>query len=143
MDIKDLRHYDGPLIISFDDIEKLDATVDQTNPEKYPALLDALNPNNVAIMVYTSGTTEPPKGAMISHDNVIELIKAQSTAIPQSENDEVVLFLPLCYVAERMMSVFMPLGAGSTVNFAESVDTVVLAMREVLPTFYLAVPRIW
>lgn len=143
MDMKGLRHYDDPLIMSFTEVEKLGEQIDQTNPKKYPALLEAIDPNSVAIMVYTSGTTGPPKGAMISHDNVIQLIKAQSTAIPQSEHDEVVSFLPLCHVAERMMSVFMPLGAGSTVNFAESVDTVVLAMREVLPTFYLAVPRIW
>lgn len=143
MDMKGLRNYNEPCIMSFEAVEELGETVDQAEPHKYDELLDSIRPEDVAIMVYTSGTTGPPKGAMISHDNVIQLIKGQTQVLPQSEEDEVVSYLPLCHVAERMMSVFMPLGSGSTVNFAESVDTVVLAMREIMPTFYLAVPRIW
>ena len=65
------------------------------------------------------------------------------SVIDQDENDEIVSYLPLCPIAERMISVGMPLYTGATVNFAESVDTVVLDMKEIFPTFFFAVPRIW
>jgi long-chain acyl-CoA synthetase len=117
--------------------------IEEMDPDKYYRTVDQLKPEDVAIMVYTSGTTGPPKGAMLSHDNVVQFLKAQSQAIPQYDTDEIVSYLPLCHVAERMMSVFFPINSGSTVNFAESVDTVTIDMREILPTFFLAVPRIW
>jgi long-chain acyl-CoA synthetase len=142
-DMKGLRHYTDPMIMSFQAVEEIGRQVEARDPQQYDRTVDQVRPEDVAIMVYTSGTTGPPKGAMLSHDNVMQFLKAQSQVIPQYDTDEIVSYLPLCHVAERMMSVFLPLNSGATVNFAESVDTVTSDMREILPTFFLAVPRIW
>ncbi len=143
MDMKGLRHYKNPMIMSFEAVEEMGRGAEERDPDRYYRMVDQVEPEDVAIMVYTSGTTGPPKGAMLSHDNVMEFLEAQSQVIPQCDTDEVVSYLPLCHVAERIMSVFLPLNSGATVNFAESVETVVSDMREVLPTVFLAVPRIW
>jgi len=143
VDMKGLRRYTDPDIMSFADVEEIGRKVDNGDPDRYERLVERIEPSDVAIMVYTSGTTGPPKGAMISHQNVVSMVKNALQVIPQYETDEIVSYLPLCHVAERMMSVFLPLNSGATVNFAESVETVVQDMREILPTFYLAVPRIW
>ncbi|MFH1136675.1 MAG: AMP-binding protein [Pseudomonadota bacterium] len=143
MDMKGLRNYRDPLIMSFEAVEALGRRVEDRDKEAYFRLLEELKSEDVAIMVYTSGTTGPPKGAMLSHRNIINFLKAQSQIIHQSEDDEIVSYLPLCHVAERLMSVFLPMHSGATVNFAESVETVTADMREILPTFFLAVPRIW
>lgn len=143
IDMKGLRRYRDPSILSFAEVEKMGREKDQKDPGLYGKLLMDLGPEDVALMVYTSGTTGPPKGAMISHANVLNMLKAMTQVLPQYETDETVSYLPLCHVAERMMSVFVPLYVGSTVNFAESLETVQMAMREILPTVFLGVPRIW
>ncbi|MDY6881617.1 MAG: AMP-binding protein [Desulfatiglans sp.] len=142
-DMKGLRRYTDPMIISFEAVEEIGRKVEEKDPDKYYRIVDELRPENVAIMVYTSGTTGPPKGAMLSHYNVMQFLPSQSQVLPQYDTDEIVSYLPLCHVAERMMSVFLPLYSGATVNFAESVDTVNRDMAEIFPTFFLAVPRIW
>jgi long-chain acyl-CoA synthetase len=142
-DMKGLRRYTDPMIMSFEAVEELGRKVEAKDPDKYYRTVDQVKAGDVTIMVYTSGTTGPPKGAMLSHDNVVQFLKAQNQVIPQYDTDEIVSYLPLCHVAERMMSVFFPINSGATVNFAESVETVTSDMREILPTFFLAVPRIW
>src|SRR5207244_6071009 len=95
------------------------------------------------IPVYTSGTTGPPKGAMLSHRNILfQLANADFLAKPEP-GDQQLSFLPLSHVAERTFSVFNPLLTGATVNFAESIDTVPENIREVAPAVFVAVPRIW
>ena len=143
MDMKGLRRYTDPTIMSFESVEEIGRKAEQKDPDRYYKLVDRLSPENVAIMVYTSGTTGPPKGAMITQGNIVEFLKNATTVIAQYDTDEIVSYLPLCHVAERMMSVIFPLHSGATVNFAESVETVVRDMQEILPTFFLAVPRIW
>ncbi len=143
IDMKGMRRYRDPLILSFEEVERLGRELDQKDPELYGRLLTDLRPEDVALMVYTSGTTGPPKGAMISHSNVLNMLQALTQVLPEYEDDETVSYLPLCHVAERMMSVFVPLYVGSTVNFAESLETVQPAMREIQPTIFLGVPRIW
>ena len=143
MDMKGLRRYKDPIIMPFEDVEALGSRVEENDPDAFYRLVDQLQPNDVGIMVYTSGTTGPPKGAMIRQKDVLNMGTALVSVIDQDENDEIVSYLPLCHIAERMISVGMPLYTGATVNFAESVDTVVLDMKEIFPTFFFAVPRIW
>jgi len=142
-DMKGLRRYNDPMIVSFESVEEMGKRAEEKDPGLYDRTVESVSPDDVAIMVYTSGTTGPPKGAMLTHYNIVEFLKAQSLVIPQYDTDEVVSYLPLCHVAERMMSVFLPLYSGATVNFAESVDTVTADMGEIFPTIFLAVPRIW
>ena len=143
MDMKGLRHYTDPMIMSFEAVEDIGRALDEQDPERYFRVLEEVRPEDVAIMVYTSGTTGPPKGAMLSHFNITNFLENAAPCIPQFDTDEIVSYLPLCHVAERLMSVFFPINSGATVNFAESVSTVTQDMQDILPTFFLAVPRIW
>src|SRR5690606_1363043 len=108
------------------------------------ATLASGDPDDVAIVVYTSGTTGMPKGAMLSHRNMLhsaaEVVSIHGLT---RESYSVLCYLPLCHVAERSFSTVMQLVTGCTVSFAESVDTVVTNLREIAPKGFLGVPRIW
>ncbi|MBI5521334.1 MAG: AMP-binding protein [Desulfarculus sp.] len=143
MDMKGLRHYPRERIMSFAEVEALGAALHAKDPGLFLEEVNQGRPQDVAIMVYTSGTTGPPKGAMLSHQNVEAMTAATVKAIGASEADTVVSYLPLCHVAERIFSLFLPLYLGSTVNFAESVNTIQNDLREIGPTVFLGVPRIW
>ncbi|MBS0449977.1 MAG: AMP-binding protein [Proteobacteria bacterium] len=108
------------------------------------ASIDSLVPDDVNILVYTSGTTGPPKGAMLTHRNFVYGAYAYMVARRMVNKPfESVCYLPLCHVAERSYSTVQHLLSGGCVNFAESIDTVATNIREIAPTFFLGVPRIW
>ena len=143
VDMKGLRKYRHSKILSFAEVERIGSEVHQREAELFDRLVDATQPDDVAILVYTSGTTGAPKGAMISHRNMISMISGLSQILPFSDNDSFVSALPLCHVAERMFSLIFPMYAGCTVNFAESVYTLQEDVQEISPTAFLSVPRIW
>jgi long-chain acyl-CoA synthetase len=143
IDMKGLRKYNDPLIMSFDDVEAMGRRRHREDPGFFDRLVDATRPQDVAIMVYTSGTTGAPKGAMITHENMTSMISGLSELLPFSDRDTFVSALPLCHVAERSFSMIYPMYAGCTVNFAESVQTLQEDMQEISPTAFLTVPRIW
>lgn len=106
--------------------------------------------DDVMTFVYTSGTTGPPKGAMLTNKNsmfaiekIIEEERAYPDDTPPNLSDEILTYLPLCHVAERIFSTWTMLAGGPTLNFAESIETVAMNLREVQPTLFFAVPRIW
>lgn len=107
------------------------------------AEIDAAGENDTAILVYTSGTTGPPKAASIGNSSIMAQIARAHVIMPLGPGDETLSFLPLCHIAERMGSVFNPLACGSTVNFAESPETAMADLREVAPTGVFAPPRVW
>ncbi len=143
IDMKGLRHYDDPHIISFDQVEALGRKKAEENPQFFESLISEIRTDDVALMVYTSGTTGPPKGAMLTHGNLLSLAEAFSKVARFSPEDEVVSYLPLCHIAERLMSVILALYAGYTVNFAESLETIQENLYEIAPTIFVGVPRIW
>ncbi len=107
---------------------------------------DALTQEDTAVLIYTSGTTGPPKGAMLSHQNLTWTARALSGIDETTQvgpNDEVMSFLPLCHIFERMFSLLSHIHAGYIVNFVESPDTIADNLREISPTVGYAVPRIW
>ena len=142
-DQRGLRRYTDPRLLSFEALEALGKASEEAAPERFDALVDATDPEAVAFLIYTSGTTGFPKGAMISHRNVLAQARAAAEATGIRAGDEVVSYLPLCHVAEQILSVFLPLWLGMTVNFAESVRTIQEDLREIAPTVFLGVPRIW
>ena len=77
--------------------------------------MEASRPSDVAILVYTSGTTGPPKGAMLTHENLVFSIASGLAVLPADEGDEQLCFLPLCHVLERLVSVFAPIAAKTVV----------------------------
>jgi long-chain acyl-CoA synthetase len=107
------------------------------------ARLAALDPAAPSMVIYTSGTTGPPKGALLSARNVLEGAPGLNACMGMTEEDTVLSYLPLCHVAEKIFTLFLPLTCGATVHFGESLDTVREDLREVSPTVFLGVPRIW
>ncbi|MDR6861105.1 AMP-binding protein [Variovorax guangxiensis] len=147
VDMKGLRRYAPGRPDSFERLMALGDELAVEDPDalrRLDASIDSLIPDTVNILVYTSGTTGPPKGAMITHRNIIYGAYAYGAARKMlGERFESVCYLPLCHLAERTYSTVLHLVAGGCVNFAESVDTVATNIREIAPTFFLGVPRIW
>jgi long-chain acyl-CoA synthetase len=143
IDMKGLRRYRDPMIVSFKQVEELGEALHREQPNLFEEMVKQTNPEDVAIIVYTSGTTGKPKGAMISQKNMVVMIKGLSQVLEFREGDTFVSALPLCHIAERMFSLIFPMWAGCTVNFAESVATLQEDMKEISPTAFLNVPRIW
>ncbi len=130
-------------VIFLDDLYRIGREYLKDNPKRFEEEIARSAPDETAILVYTSGTTGPPKGAMISHANIIVSIIGAAITLPVKDTDEQLCFLPLCHILERLISVFIPVGMASTVNFAESPETVFDNVREVSPHVFTAVPRVW
>ncbi|RRH76171.1 AMP-dependent synthetase/ligase [Falsigemmobacter faecalis] len=147
VDMKGMRQYAQSGVVAFADFLKRGDAFAAQLPDAtrhLDELIEATLPDDVALMVYTSGTTGPPKGAMLTHRNLIYSTYnyARSTGA-DLRGISSVGYLPLCHAAERCYSMAMLLCVGGTVNFAESIDTVNDNVREIAPTFMVGVPRIW
>ena len=143
LDTEGLHGFRDEQVIFLDELYRLGQAFLKDNPKRFEEEIARSQPGDTALLVYTSGTTGPPKGAMISQDNVIASVIGAALTLPVGEADEQVCFLPLCHILERLISVFIPVGFGSTVNFAESPETVFDNVREVSPHVFTAVPRVW
>ncbi|MEV6284728.1 AMP-binding protein [Kribbella sp. NPDC051770] len=144
-----IRHrYEDPRLLAWPDFLALGQAHRNDNPQAIHERMDQTQPDDVATLVYTSGTTGPPKGVMLTVANVDyairELVEQGGfTAPPPSSKDSVLSYLPLCHVAERVFSCWFGAGAGVCVHFAESIETVATNLHEVQPTVLFGVPRIW
>ena len=142
-DMEGLHGFQDPQVMAFDELLEMGARYDREHPDAWEPMVQIAQPEDLAILVYTSGTTGPPKGAMLSHRNILfQLGYADFVAEPRP-GDQQLSFLPLSHIAERTFTIFYPLRTGATVNFAESIDTVPENIREVAPAVFFAVPRIW
>ena len=99
--------------------------------------------DDLAVLVYTSGTTGLPKGAMLSQRYIVFQMQLAPGCIRLTADDEILTYLPLCHIAERVFSAWLPVAQGSTINFAESPETVAQNLQELSPTYMFAVPRVW
>jgi long-chain acyl-CoA synthetase len=142
-DMEGLHGFSDPRVMDFASLLALGARYEREHPGEFDRLVEIAQPDDLAILVYTSGTTGPPKGAMLSHRNILFQLGYADFLTPARPGDQQLSFLPLCHVAERTFTVFNPLATGATVNFAESIDTVPDNIREVAPAVFFAVPRIW
>lgn len=142
-DLEGLRNFDDPMVMTFDSLLEMGKKVTEEQPDLFESCGNEVEPDDTCVLIYTSGTTGPPKGAMLSHANVMWLAGALTDVNPMMNSDEVMSFLPLCHIFERMFSVFGHIIHGYVVNFIESPDTVMDNMREISPTIGYAVPRIW
>lgn len=147
VDMKGLRHYRQSELMSFEALCQRGLAHARENPDANAALDRMISqgaPDDVCILVYTSGTTGPPKGAMLTHRNLVYAAYTYAEAVGIADKPfEAVSYLPLCHVAERCYGMVMHLVLGGTVSFAESIDTVAINIREIAPTFFVGVPRIY
>lgn len=143
IETKGMRAYDPDLVISFEDLEARG----REDRSRYPGLVaDVLarqSLDDIGLMIYTSGSTGKPKGAMLSYRN----LRAEAFAVREmlgiGPGDSHLSYLPLCHVAEQMLTTMGPIYTGSRIDFGESLRTVQEDLREVAPTTFLGVPRIW
>jgi long-chain acyl-CoA synthetase len=142
-DLEGLRHFKDPMVVTYDDLLEMGRKIVDSEPNLYEQRTDQITPEDLSVLVYTSGTTGPPKGSMLTHRNVTWMARAIVMDDPVQDHDNVMSFLPLCHIFERLFSVFVHVTYGYTVNFIESLDTVTDNMREISPTVGYAVPRVW
>ena len=144
-DMEGLSKLDHPQVISLDQLRALGRAHLKLQPSLVSQRLATRGPKDVAVLVYTSGTTGRPKGAMISHGNICAVLAGIGSALFEGlpMGGERVAFLPLCHIAERLIGEYVPLHRGSTVNFVENPETVFDNLREVQPMVFFAVPRVW
>jgi len=142
-DMKGLRDLDDPDVVSLDALRALGRQWLAQHPDCVERSSAACEPGDLAILVYTSGTTGKPKGAMHSHRGLVYTTRGFNTLVAQDEHDERMCFLPLCHIAERMGGEYFSLYTGSKLNFVENPETIPENVREIAPTVFTAVPRVW
>ena len=136
-------------LLFWDNFLELGRAHREQHPNAVAERMASATPDDVMTLVYTSGTTGPPKGAMLTNANAafcierLILVENRAPGGLPSPKDQIVTYLPLCHVAERIFSTWTMVGAGPVLNFAESIETVNENLREVQPTIFFAVPRIW
>ena len=144
-----VRTYSDDRLMDWDDFLTVGRQHRAENPDVVVGHMADARPDDVMTLVYTSGTTGPPKGAMLTNANTAFCITRiigddglRGNQVPTAD-DLVVTYLPLCHVAERIFSTWHMVSCGLCLNFAESIETVTANLREVQPTLFFAVPRIW
>ena len=142
-DMEGLSGFSDDMVMSLDEFRALGRNHMAGREALWQEMVDSRSANDLAILVYTSGTTGPPKGAMHANRSVTHQMRHANDFIPAREDEDRLIFLPLCHVAERIGGYYISVALGSVMNFAESPETVPDNLREVQPTIFLAVPRIW
>ena len=128
------------LVMSWDEFMAKAAEVDDAALEQR---LEALEPGGLASLIYTSGTTGPPKAVMLSHDNLTWTAGQAIPAIGIGPTDRILSYLPLSHIAEQQFTIAVPALSGAQVFYAESIDKLADNLKEVRPTIFFAVPRVW
>jgi long-chain acyl-CoA synthetase len=143
VDMEGLRDLHDPQVISLAALREIGRAHLAQHPGMVEARVAAVKPEELAILVYTSGTTGRPKGAMHSHRGLVYTVRGYNTLIARDQNDECMCFLPLCHIAERMGGEYFSMYTGAKLNFVENPETVPENVREIAPTVFTAVPRVW
>jgi len=145
-----LRSYDDERLLFWDDFMEMGRRHRSEHSGAVETMMAEALPDDIVTLVYTSGTTGPPKGAMLTNTNatfaIQEIILAEGRTADgkmPGPDDVVLTYLPLGHVAERIMSTWTMCSTGVVLNFAESIETVQINLQEIQPTLFFAVPRIW
>jgi long-chain acyl-CoA synthetase len=141
--INGLDGVDDPFVRAFGDLRHDGAEQLAEDPDRFAAVADAIEPEALATLVYTSGTTGPPKGAMITHANVMATLRSLTSIIHLTSDDRFLSFLPLSHITERCVSHFGQIVSGGETWFARSLTTLPDDLRDCRPTLFFAVPRVW
>jgi long-chain acyl-CoA synthetase len=129
-------------VMSFDDFLAWGRAADQSEPELYEALRSSVQPDSLATLIYTSGTTNEPKGVMLTHSNLVSNALSNCQIAHLTENETALSFLPFSHIFERT-TIYMYLYAGVSIYYAGSVETVAQDLAETRPHFMTSVPRLF
>lgn len=141
--IMDDSSIDADDVITFSELIEKGESLLNNSDFNFREIARSIKPDDILTLIYTSGTTGNPKGAMLSHWNLISNIINGKKTIHIDENDVFLSFLPLSHVFERMVGHFTGFTSGGRVYYAESIDTVAENMGEVHPTVMASVPRLY
>ena len=142
-DWRGLRGFEHDKVAPIDTLYEIGRKFGEQNEGLIESIAEQGSGSDLAALVYTSGTTGLPKGAMLSQRYVIFQMKLAPDYVRLTANDEILTYLPLCHIAERVFSAWLPLKQGTTINLAESPETVAQNLQELSPTYLFAVPRVW
>jgi len=142
-DPRGMRHYDQPQLLPYGELRDVGREYDEGHPDFYPNEVMTGNPDDVSVILYTSGTTSRPKGVCMTHRAFIDASRGDVGFDGFDENDEVLSYLPMAWVGDYLFSYGQALIAGFTVNCPESSDTVMTDLREIGPTYYFGPPRVF
>ena len=138
-----MRHYTQPELASFEEVQRRGREFDRTHPGFFSAAVNAGKADDVAVILYTSGTTGKPKGVCQTHASFIAAATGGVGFDKLTENENILSYLPMAWVGDHLVSFAQALVAGFTVNCPESGDTVLTDLREIGPTYYFAPPRVF
>jgi long-chain acyl-CoA synthetase len=139
----DSQRLDAPFLMGFSELRTVGAGRRRREPGLVEERAAVVVPDQPATLVYTSGTTGPPKAAILTHANIMWTIRSAASFVHLASGERFLSFLPLSHVAERGMSVFAPITIGGETWFARSLATVADDLLDCRPTVFFAVPRVW
>ncbi|HSD51313.1 MAG TPA: AMP-binding protein, partial [Candidatus Methylomirabilis sp.] len=132
-DPKGMRGYQDPALIRFAEVQRLGREAAGREAGRFEAMVDRGGGEDICLLFYTSGTTAKPKGALLTHTNMLKMGQNLMRVDPCLEADDFVSFLPMAWIGEQMMSLSCGLMAGFTLNFPEEPETVLANLREIAP----------
>ena len=142
-DPKGMRNYEQDYLISLKEVQALGRELDEKQPKLFEELVSRGHGDEVALLFYTSGTTSLPKGALLSHHNMLTMGRHLMAVDPCRDTDDYVSYLPFAWIGEQMMSISCGLQIGYTLNFPEEPETAQENIREIGPHVMFAPPRMY
>jgi long-chain acyl-CoA synthetase len=142
-DPKGLWDYEDETLIDYFEVERLGQEIHQKTPDLFEKNVQAIKPEDLAVICYTSGTTGNPKGSLLTYKNILSMVTSLNEVDPKEPDDQFLSFIPLPWIVEQTMSVFSALYSGYTVNFPEESETSLADLYEIAPSLVVAGPSMW